>query len=202
MLLSEIANLARTIDGAQEAYHANLMCFHKTKPADAVLRFSSIGSTEGFLVLDQELSSVSRRPLEWDGSLQSIALAIPSDVRSSDGRWLVLPGAPKAYVTREASHVPDTSKLRSWCEQEGQLPARAVDEIVAYFKTAGIGGFASKRLAVDGDQSEWVLNVHRTSPGLLEGQERAFLALVAPLEHLLLQVLERHDPGNRVKGGG
>jgi hypothetical protein len=198
-VLSEIANLARTVDDSQEPYHANVMRHYSILPANISVKFETGAANSGYLAVDVELSSVSRQPLAWDSGLEAFALAIPAEAKQGR-RWLVLPGAPKAFATRQASHVPDTTELRTWFEREARFPVPVVDAVVEYFSEAGIGGFASKRLlAIDGEPSKWVLNVHRGPTGLLSGQEKVFFALVAPLEHLLLQVLERHEAGNSVK---
>ena len=189
LILSEIASLAQALDEVSEQYSATLMRFQERLPEAKVL-FPSGAPVSGYLVLTKELSARSGDPEREDPNVDSMALEIPSKHRLHDNRLLVLPGAPKAYATGEPNHFIDTRKLTRWCARHGSYPPHVVETVSKFFRNSRVGGFASIPVKPVDGEAQWVLNVHRASPGLLRGRERAYYALLRPLLDQLLLALD------------
>lgn len=191
-VLHSIASLALIyddqplFDGQPARYSANVMVF-------APIANGNIGRINffpdeydraqlaGVLTLRQELSATSESADEPDADVPSIHLPVPPTALKG-GRWIALPGAPLAYLTRETAGYTDTSNLAEWCREKGNFPPSVQDELNDYFLNGAgreIRSFVSRRLGDVG-----VLNVHANKPDLLGGRNErreTFQALLTPI---------------------
>jgi len=219
-----VAYLAKKFDGDRQArYAANIMIF---RAADRLsteqiadhkrfLRFCD-PSTDcrlllGLLELVQDFSSTDDDKLEPDDQVRKIVLPIPIQQKNHQDRWLVLPGAPLAFVTRKASAFADTrAKLREWLDNEGDFQELVKNDLESYFvDSPNLRSFVSIPIlppeglySSNRDDSPLpigVLNIHVDSPGLLRGADWAeprgsamshFNAIIQPFSLNLVKLLK------------
>jgi len=213
-LLNAIARLALLYDDqpltpdGSATYSANVMLF-VPRPSEGTLskellfalRFHpseyDLTKLAGILILRPELSATSEEA-ELPGpdtAVPAIVLPVPAEAMSG-GRWNALPGAPKAFLTREVDGYDDATTLAEWCRERGNFPPSVVEAVRDYF-TAGEGGhirsFISRPLLSNDGRPLGVLNLHSNRKGILgNADERlsAFLAMLTPLLLDLQSALE------------
>jgi hypothetical protein len=189
ILLYGIATLGFIFDdhpkhsGGQPArYASNVMVF---VPAAAAAPFFStsvsklitfeprdvdLGRLRGVLLLRTDLSAASdAATAQPDRELQEFALPVPLDPRTQEGRWRVLPGAPKAFVTGSIDGYQKVDTLPSWMETEGGFLHETREQLREYFRSSAgqrIRSFISRPLADDGEPLD-VWNIHADCEGIL-----------------------------------
>ncbi|CAN5702442.1 hypothetical protein BH23GEM9_BH23GEM9_20150 [soil metagenome] len=220
-VLESVLTLAINFDGRPQGvvYGANLMVYipreelamlddEECAHLRTLLRFASeeadILSFAGVLNLDPLLSAATDSPGgQVDRDLAAFCLPMPGRVKTENGRWRILPGAPMAHH-RACSGLPghdayaDTRSLGDWCRREGAFDPETIAEIETYFGAAGdrIRSFTSIALTRDGTAvPRAVLNIHRGEPGVLRdrGAAEHFYELMAPFGLLILRLLELLD---------
>jgi len=218
-LLKAVAILAWRYDGQPAVdYGANVMLFRPREEIDSAewpelrqrMPFDfAVDETDlrGVLELQVELSATDQTaPEDYDRALRPLAIAIP--VRSQyhpagepKPRWRVLPGAPLAFIQRSADHYLDTSRLDKWCEQFGDFSLQQRGAVAEYFRPGPelrVGSMLSVAIG-HGDEGPvlGVLNIHRSSSGLLKETESAlqqFVPLLDPIVLMLARLLLELSP--------
>jgi hypothetical protein len=202
-LLHSVASLAALYDGqpmtdrGAALYSANVMLFvprgTESSPFPAGLRLLfqpeeyDERRLKGVLVLRQDLSSTSVEPV-IDSAVPAIALPVP-EVAERDGRWIALPGAPRAFLLGEADGYADTDTITDWAERKGNFPPSVRDALRRYFSEGegrGIRSFISRPIGLAGDGATplGVLNIHANRPNLLGPsmeKRQIFQALLTPV---------------------
>lgn len=234
-VLRGFAALTRDFDDSkpEKMYAANIMVFLKAdqltiKQRAAVknrLRLSeeeiAVEDLYGVLDLRTELSATTldSSPDDCDASLVPLALILPMKPlvpsrNSHQQKWRILPGAPIAFVLKEADAYSDTAELGRWCEEYGDFTDTVRDLVDSYFspKTPPmVRSFISLPIVwgegEDEDPHEVplaVLNIHRDEPNLLkeDGEPvRHFVGVTRPLRLLLMRLLsELHRRESKAHG--
>jgi hypothetical protein len=212
-ILGSIALLAWKYDGQPQGveYGANIMLF---RPVEAIapgeweelrqrMPFDvTLDATDVVGVLDLQIELSATQGGGPDPSLQPLAIAIPRRHESRaqiDGcpRWRVLPGAPLAFSCRRASHYADTTQLGRWLDANGDFSREVRQVVVQYFTSRDVplvGSFLSVPIGVGEETPRGVLNVHRSTAGLLKETESAlqqFVPLLHPILLLVVRLLDR-----------
>jgi len=206
-VLTGLATLARRFDGEAESvrYATNIMIFVPTahltptsaqvKQLEAFLLHrdpeTSLEKYRGILLLEHELSTVvpSGDP---DMEVKRIAFQIPhtANLKTSGGKWRVIPGAPMAFIKGDCDGYADANRLTEWVRANSVLGDDFVRALDKYFREHGaqVQSFVSLALS-DGSGSEplGVVNIHRNRPDMLRAEQKLkhFLPLVAPFVLLL-----------------
>ena len=136
-----------------------------------------------------------------DDSLLPLALAIPtkeneSTVHAGESRSRVLPGAPRAWLEKRLQVYTDASDLLDWCRSEGAFSEVIIGELEHYFtgdSAPKIGSFISSHLEIGDEEPVGVVNIHRSSPGILKNQEASadlFYHVSRPLLLMLTRLIK------------
>lgn len=201
-LLNSIARLALIFDDqpltgkGSAVYSANVMIYRE--PATTVLSDgvtllfsapeSDLSKFAGLLLLRKELSATSElaeKP-EPDPGAPKIALPVPTTLKRN-GRWTVLPGAPKAFLTGDVDGYSDASTLAAWCRDKGDFQPAVIDAVRTYFAEgpgSAVKSFISRPLIGAANERIGVLNVQSTRTGIigdLDERLPVFQAMVTPL---------------------
>jgi len=205
-VLQSLANLAWLLDHKPNArYAANVMLFVSADKATAEqkngARFwdGSDDDMRGLLYLSLNLSSIGGGTAERDPKLKVFALPIPKETKRKlwpcglRERHRVLPGAPRAFVTRTADYQADSTDMATWCRGHGAFSLDVAKELREYMASpAGLMARSLIAIAlVESGQTEpvGVLNVHREVPDILGRAPDAFVSLTQSLQDLLLKAL-------------
>jgi hypothetical protein len=226
-LLHSVASLAALYDDqpmtdrGAAVYSANVMLFVPRQPNGSPfppglkLLFQpeeyDRGRLKGALVLRQDLSSTSLEAAV-DSAVPTIALPVP-EVAERGGRWIALPGAPRAFLVGEADGYADTQTIAEWAERKGDFPPSVQDALRSYFSDGegrGIRSFISRPIGLSGDGVTplGVLNIHANRPNLLGPnveKRQIFQALLTPILVELadaIQALVRLESGAAAKVAG
>ncbi|HEX5324700.1 MAG TPA: hypothetical protein VFW40_13005 [Capsulimonadaceae bacterium] len=126
----------------------------------------------------------------------------------------VLFGAPKAFVTGDLEHHPNTRAIREGSKEIADQPRVVKNEIVSYFRTAKFRSFVSMRVPV-GDHSHSVLSIHSNKTHVfgidevteqeIEKYVRPFAAVISCILQELVRVhqqAEETQPSKRKRGQG
>jgi len=198
-LLNGLASLALAydaqpiVDGRSAVYCANVMVFvPETLVRQRQLRLNFMppeyGSAglAGALMLRRDLSSTTQSsPGEADQEVPEIILPVPEKAERG-GRWVAMPGAPRAFLTGEVDGYENTEQFADHCRRRGDFPPSVIEELHRYFSEphgAHIKSFISRRLSYRG-QSIGVLNIHANRRNLLAPdieKRETFQALATPL---------------------
>lgn len=190
-LLYSVATLAflfddgpRTAEGEAAVYAANLMVFVSRSVGESeafpkrvrdVIKFmpteTDLNQLAGVLWIRPKLSSSTAADrAEQDATLQEFALPVPQNKKTATGRWRVLPGAPKSFVTRAIDGYHDVKSLPDWMDREGDFLAETREDLRSYFNSAagsGVRSFISRPLPDENGDTTVVLNVHADREGIL-----------------------------------
>jgi hypothetical protein len=214
-LLRMIATLAQEFDGdhLNVEYASNIMLFKPSNGMSSEQRVEirerllfcdesvAISNLKGVLELQVPLSAIAAEPsASPDPRMSAIALPIPKTAEV-EGRFKVFPGAPLAFVSKEADSYGDSRALAAWCMEYGDFTHEVIEQVRSYFATSHIRSFVSIPLfetAADGsDQRDHdpiaVLNIHATRPGLLRGRTEPlghFVQIMRPFQLFLGQLLK------------
>jgi hypothetical protein len=147
-----------------------------------------LGQLLGVLELRPDLSATSQVAdlPPPDPDVPAIALPVPRDPRRN-GRWQVLPGAPKAFLTERVDGYDDAATLAEWCRQTGDFRPSVIEELRLYFNEGDgnvVRSFISRPLLMPEGQKLGVLNLHSNQPDILgDFDERmpAFQAMLTPI---------------------
>lgn len=147
-----------------------------------------LGQLLGVLELRPDLSATSQvaELPPPDDDILAMALPVPQDAKR-DGRWQVLPGAPKAFLTERVDGYDNAATLAEWCSQNGDFRPSVIDELRLYFSDGagrGVGSFISRPLLTLDGERLGVLNLHSNQPDILgDFDERmpAFQAMLTPI---------------------
>jgi hypothetical protein len=206
--LSAIATLARIFDGDRplERYAGNVMLFKESKTmsdAEATeitkyLKFCehgvSIRNLSGVLILEPALSTTTTvDAFSPDATLAKFALPVPVKSKAGD-RYIVLPGAPLAFIENRPDVHEDFSRLRQWCEQNGDFTQSVKDELSDYLasQVGHMQSFISIPLSLPTKSPFAILNVHSRRTGLLRDHPDAvqqFVVIIKPLQAILIKLL-------------
>lgn len=211
IILSGVATLAQKFDAepANVTYGANVMWFRaraaldvsEAKSVNEHLIFNEpdrpISALRGVLDLDIELSTnTGIADSGPDRTLRPIALPIPEEIWSADGKRLrILPGAPVAFCFGALDGYRDTLLLGDWCrEQEiSETVAQRVDRYFGELRLQ-VRSFVSLPLQSLDDATSLVgvMNIHRNKPGLLSSKAPAeqFEPLVAPFQAMVVHLFK------------
>lgn len=225
VILRGLALLAREYDGRPDlegaGYAANIMLYlpkahipeseyHAIRER---MRFDPVvepDDLKGVLDLKVELSTTaSSEDASPDPNLVALALPIwkrdqvslPPDYRV---RWRVLPGAPVAFLIRQASHFVAAADLIRWCEEHGDFNEEVKARLREYFRpdaTPAVGSFIALPILGNDLTAEpiAVVNIHRAERGLLTESESAqelFVPIVQPIQLMLWKLLRALAPGS------
>jgi hypothetical protein len=194
VVLRLIAILAEKFDGDHPGvrYAANIMLFRSSASLEAQekgeiarrLEFCdesiAVENLKGVLDLEPKLSTTAEdNNAGPDPNVRPLAIPIPVNPKV-DGRYKILPGAPHAFVNKEADLYTDTANLGKWCDDYGDFTQEIRRKLTHYFdeNKKTIRSFISIplfRMAEDGgDLAEEdpiaVLNIHSSRVGLLREQ--------------------------------
>lgn len=61
-------------------------------------------------------------------------------INEHDVHWFMLPGAPRAWESGRASQMPDTTRIRDWCDENASLPPDLVEKLETYMRKAARKG--------------------------------------------------------------
>lgn len=201
-LLRQVAELARVYDDqplkgrTPAVYAANVMLFVGTSqtapalPEDVVssLRFVTPGQDfaklAGALWMRRDLFATN---LSGEEPADLPELSLPVDaVQKRQGRWTLLPGAPRAFATDDVDSYADTHTLARFCAETGDFLEVTRAELHTYF-TEGPGtsvrSFISRPL-VSAERRLGVLNLHSDTVNILgpaEGRQQVFQAVLTPI---------------------
>jgi len=220
VVLFGLAELAIAFeDGPVDAsYAANIMLFlpetELTGPQkdtiDQRLKFcepeTTVRRLRGVLDLRADLSALTDNTRHEevsevaDTTLVKLALAIPRQDQQVNKvgdttRSRVLPGGPRAWVSRRLEMYTDAADLLGWCNEEGAFGPTVISDLKAYFATDAppvIGSFLSRHLAFANEEPIGVVNIHRSTAGILKNQRDAadlFIHASQPLQLLLTRLL-------------
>jgi hypothetical protein len=207
-ILRLVAALAQAFDGNHEnvTYAANVMLFRASDSLSPLqqsaiekrLQFREAGvhciGLKGVLDLVTQFSTTSTSKEESpDESLHRIALPVPHEPKTRQGRYNVLPGAPYAFAMSEFSYFADTWDIPNWCEQCGDFTAAVREQLREYFQRAQhFRSFVSIPLVSTGqilgfadaeDKTPLgVLNIHSNRLNLLKGGASGALGGFNPLQ--------------------
>jgi hypothetical protein len=206
-LLHAIAFLASVYDDqpmteqGAASYSANIMLFvpQHSLPTDLELLFLpreyDRAQLRGALVLRQDLSSIASDQ-RIDEAVPSIALPVPEEAER-DGRWIALPGAPRAFLRGEVDGYADTQTMAQWAEERGDFLPSVRDALREYFNSGGgrtVKSFISRPIGIGNEgQPLGVLNIHSNHAGLLgpDVEKRLiFQALATPILTELAEALQ------------
>ncbi len=157
------------------------------------LRFHPDGHTTSDLLAILEMPSALVVSSSETPHVVSIALPVPRELKGKHGTIRALPGAPNALLTGKLSVHRDTRQMLAECTD---LDGEVREELRRYFSDDGDGrnvrSFASVRVGT-ADDPVAVLNFDYAEPDLLGPSEYygTFLALLAPMLHLLREPLDR-----------
>ena len=186
-------------------YSANVMLFRQ--PASAPLPSGcklilrppegDLAKFQGLLVLRTDLTATSELPEgtetpKPDASAPHIALPVPTEAKRN-GRWAVLPGAPKAFLTEDVDGYSDTSTLARWCKDKGDFQPSVIDEVRTYFSDgdgAQIRSFVSRPLIDVAKNKVGVLNIQSNRIGILGDMDERLPVFQAMLTPILLELTE------------
>lgn len=227
-VLRVIASLAKQFDGNRpdRRYAANVMLFTSAQDlseqqiasfAEDVLFCDETvdpRKLRGVLELVPHYSCSDDESLVPDDRLRRIVLPIPATPKNPKGKWLVLPGAPMAFVTGMVSSFIDTkSSMKEWLDNEGDFQELIKDRLVTYFAEhqhvrsfVSIPLLPSERLYAKSGEAEaiaplGVLNIHTDHAGLLRHDSTAatrgsplsnFNAIIQPFVLNLIKLLSLH----------
>lgn len=221
-VLQYIANLAATFDASEEyvRYGVNVMLFKDSQAIDQVdeieerLRFcdsaACINKLQGILDLQIKLSATTtvndeesdKTKYKSDSSLNELALPIPT-ITEAGGKYLVLPGAPVAFVSRKTSYGFDTRTLIHERDEAGYDFNRQIQrELVDFFEeTSEIKSFVSIPLFKDEDSELAgiahgpfaILNIHSNRANIFSGEKKLveqFESICEPFKGKLVELLK------------
>jgi hypothetical protein len=211
-LLRSIATLAWVFDkephdgDVRVPYACNVMVFVPINAAGPPfsntviekLKFverTAVGALMGALELRREFSASTAHRDGPDVEVPELALPVPRTVLDAYGRFVVLPGAPRAFLTGKTDGYTDSADLAKWCEEKGDFLKAVVDDLRAYFSETGTGNraasFLSRPLQRAGNTFA-VMNLHAAKAGIVgpEGDRRIeFLLMMEPFFGLLESLL-------------
>jgi hypothetical protein len=218
-VLQGVLALVRSFEGspARVRYAANLMVLVNTGDLDGprtkglveILRFCpreiAVNRLAGALVVLRELSTAflthkDAMAASPDPELNKFALPVAGgEIRTPEGRWRGLPGAPLAFMRRSSGPFgvdgyENTLNLEAQLRQEFDLAPSTILEVRDYFRSpAGqhVRSFVSIALAHSGAPPDAVLNLHKNLPGLLSEnrQLQQFHRLMGPFIAILARLL-------------
>jgi hypothetical protein len=216
-ILQMIATLAQKFDGDDPRcrYGANVMVFLPTTEmsVDEKERFRKelifcdptvgIAELRGILRIEIELSTTAGdKEVKADAALKNVfALPIPKEPMNLS-LYKVLPGAPLAFVKKQADLYTDTHTLADWCEKFGDFTQEVTRAVDTHFHESPIRSFVSIPLfpasqnGIDDLNTEpfAILNVHSDKTDLLREQGeplRHYVAILRPFQVFLVQLLFR-----------
>ena len=219
-MLRFLAILVQQFDGADPKvrYAANIMIFRNTASMTSAhrealrkrLKFSdeavAIDQLKGVLELMKNLSVViDDSNVQPDNEVTDIVLPVPR-TQVLEGKYLVLPGAPQAFVEKGPQTYPSTDQLASWCKHNGDFAQHIQQKVVEYYQGAKLlRSFVSIPVFPNDDQGEddktkdpiAVVNIHCDRENILRvesgenGRDSVsqFYDVIRPMQVLLTQVL-------------
>jgi hypothetical protein len=216
-VLRLIATLAQEFDGGYRdvRYAANIMLFKSSANMAAQdkvqiakrLKFcddaTALDNLKGVLDLDIALSTVANdESVGIDPHLEPIAIPIPKKSKTSNGRYKILPGAPHAFVDKEADLYVDALMLAKWCDDFGDFTIEVKRELQEYFTAQKkvIRSFISIPIFLRRDDGTdaleedpiAVLNIHCSKENLLKevGEPlKHFVSIVRPMQIILAKMV-------------
>jgi hypothetical protein len=168
------------------------------------------------LDLDTELSAVDGFE-KRDDTLRPLALAVPKEPKTANGKWRMLFGAPMAFWEARFDLVPDVGRYIQELPATNDFTEGLQGKITEFFKSSDkVRSFLSMPLSLE----EWpgprvvaktpqeraeeieqrrrqivaIVNVHRDQPDLCKGNVEAaghFAMATSPLRRLLTRLLLR-----------
>ena len=211
VVLNAIASLADVYDGDRSStrYAANIMRY---VPSDSLteqqaaeiekrMKFcekgTSVRKLRGVLDVQSELSASTESNGAPDSRLSELALPVPHELKSADGKFKVLPGAPLAFMTNRPDIHVNFAGLRHWCEREGDFPQSVLNELTQYLdgKSSHMKSFISLPLAQPSNAGHpiAILNIHCDNDALLRREPESvaqFVMIIKPLQGCLTRLLE------------
>lgn len=145
-VLSTIAFLAKSFDGSDDRYAANLMTPIKTAELDREsserllervrLREpdTAMSSFDAVLLLRTDLSA-STDLGGSDPNVEDLALGVPKTVRTVHHEWRVLPGACRAYVEGKPNMVIDATRIVDELRGNGKFSDDVLEQARNHFSS-------------------------------------------------------------------
>lgn len=178
------------MDGQRARYCANVMLFVPSGPEldNVEIQFFAAESDRrqlrGVLRLRTDLSSTSdpgdgHAP---DANVPDLNLPVPL-AAERNRRKGALPGAPFAFLTRNAAGYNDTQTIVEWCRDQGDFLPSVQQQLVEYF-SSGRGRDIRSFISMPLDRQLGVLNVHANRPDILGPRierRETFRALITPV---------------------
>lgn len=211
VILSGILKLSKLFehDPKNAIYGANIMTFVASSKMTPQMKLevekklyfidpnTDILKLYGFLYLDPALSTNSKNddPLP-DSSLSEFYLPIPHSIQTKDEKYLVLPGAPLAYLLKEANgYLNAKEELVKWMNENSDFAPSVIAQVRDYFKDQKmLKSFFSIPILLDKDVIA-VLNIHKNEIGFLreDMQFESFRDLINPLLIFLYELLNERQ---------
>ena len=200
-LLRQIAELAcvyddSPTDGQSPAtYAANVMLFVSARTTEPVfsehvlrtMKFlpadQDLRKLRGALWMSPELFATSTSPDVSD--FPGLTLPVPRDAKRN-GRYAVLPGAPRAFAEDMVDGYLDAHTLAEFCRSQGDFLESVLADLNSYFVDGpgkSVRSFISRPLAHN-SQPLGVLNLHSSMRDILgpdESRRHIFQSLITPL---------------------
>lgn len=199
-ILSAIIGLAIEFDEERGAkYSANIMLYDKDGWDEKKLALTmdithlKKEAHDGTLTLFRKLSTTSKnQESEPDLDVAEIAVPVHKPEEAKD-KVNLLAGAPKAFRDNRYYRIPSQEDLFKWLDEKF-ADANQSRKTKDYFSTGpgkDIKSFVSIPIQASPQQElpVGVLNIHRSTAGLLEGGEKHFLPIVSPFIQLISYLL-------------
>ena len=211
-VLSGIITLAQLFDKGDKSarYAANIMLFEQYGAHNPIfenennVKFLSHGADlkklKGLLVLNKKLSATSEEKYpEEDSDIanEGVILPVPNDHININHKYVVLPGAPLAFLTYKANQYSDPDTLDNWMKEEGDFLKATRKEVKDYFASDCanfIKSFVSLPIPSKSEsvvQPTAILNIHKNETNLLDEQDQleSFTLIMCPFFDILNELL-------------
>jgi hypothetical protein len=204
-VLSSLATLALDfdgsplVDGRTATYGANVMIFDPRPESREQLNFfpPEYDRTQlrGVLRLREDLCATTAAQGGAPRVAPAIVLPVPLTARRGN-RYLVLPGAPFAFISGEPAGYLDSTTLPDWVRKSADMPPSVATELEHYFAEGPgkrIRSFISTPLQTVSGVRLGILNIDADRPDILgprQEKRESFLALITPVLQDLTDAVE------------
>ena len=195
-------------EASDRVYGANIMVYLSKDGMDEATRKQiherlkffetdeTLAKLRGVLDLQPSLSTTAtpsrENKITEDTALDPLALPIPEETRVSVAgdtgqRWLVVPGAPLAFVSRTSETVSNVEEIPRWCQQKGDFPRRVIDQMREHFRTlpgSHSRAFISVPLVDSSGEPCAVLNIHHNRADVFDEESKVTQLLLLLTPHL------------------